>query len=387
MSSSTTCGTGVSEICSSPLLDSASRNELRHFSKLFCHTRHGNSEKSAPHTLQDSVWLEILDTTKSCSTTCGTETSTTCSQIPSEKRSDLGVLDNSSITCERSIFITCTAVRCCCSWERAERVLARGSMMICLCVDSVVVGGGRGALKKNTHDVACNNKVLHATTCCGIATTTYCMQQLVVACVSVRHLASHLRTHPLSLPLLTPTSSHLTPTHWHTKLSSSSHRLHPLSTHTYTHNTFKPTHKHNKNRHTHTRNEQRNTQHTMQHTHVEHTAQTSPIRNPTTLLSPSPPPLPNPPPPPPPDTQHHPSSLTPPPPRHPLSSPSLPPSHPPCPLPTDTICATDDQLHVLVVDVVKLFDTVDFSILDCALGRLGLFKWSWRAYFSFLGSG
>ena len=31
-----------------------------------------------------------------------------------------------------------------------------------------------------------------------------------------------------------------------------------------------------------------------------------------------------------------------------------------------------DQLHVMVADVIKSFDTVDRSILDCALGRLGL---------------
>ena len=30
-----------------------------------------------------------------------------------------------------------------------------------------------------------------------------------------------------------------------------------------------------------------------------------------------------------------------------------------------------DQLHVMVADVIKSFDTVDRSILDCALGRLG----------------
>ena len=34
--------------------------------------------------------------------------------------------------------------------------------------------------------------------------------------------------------------------------------------------------------------------------------------------------------------------------------------------------------------MVKLFDTVDFSILDCALGRLGLFKWFGRVYFLFM---
>ena len=31
-----------------------------------------------------------------------------------------------------------------------------------------------------------------------------------------------------------------------------------------------------------------------------------------------------------------------------------------------------DQLHVMVADVIKSSDTVDRSILDCALGRLGL---------------
>ena len=42
-----------------------------------------------------------------------------------------------------------------------------------------------------------------------------------------------------------------------------------------------------------------------------------------------------------------------------------------------------DQLHVMVADVIKSFDTVDRSILDCALGRLGLPGWFRRAYFSF----
>ena len=34
------------------------------------------------------------------------------------------------------------------------------------------------------------------------------------------------------------------------------------------------------------------------------------------------------------------------------------------------------QLHVMVADVIKSFDTVDRSVLDCALGRLGLPGWS-----------
>ena len=42
-----------------------------------------------------------------------------------------------------------------------------------------------------------------------------------------------------------------------------------------------------------------------------------------------------------------------------------------------------DQLHVVVADVIKSFDTVDRSILDCALGRLGLPDWFMRTYFSY----
>ena len=41
-----------------------------------------------------------------------------------------------------------------------------------------------------------------------------------------------------------------------------------------------------------------------------------------------------------------------------------------------------DQLHVMVADVIKSFDTVDRSILDCALGRLGLLDRFRRAYSS-----
>ena len=43
----------------------------------------------------------------------------------------------------------------------------------------------------------------------------------------------------------------------------------------------------------------------------------------------------------------------------------------------------NDQLHVMVADVIKSFDTVDRSILDCALGRLGLPDWFRKVYFSF----
>ena len=42
-----------------------------------------------------------------------------------------------------------------------------------------------------------------------------------------------------------------------------------------------------------------------------------------------------------------------------------------------------DQLHVMVADVIQSFDTVDRSILDCALGRLGLPDWFRNVYFSF----
>ena len=37
----------------------------------------------------------------------------------------------------------------------------------------------------------------------------------------------------------------------------------------------------------------------------------------------------------------------------------------------------------MVADVIKSFDTVDRSILDCALGRLGLPDWFRKVYFSF----
>ena len=42
-----------------------------------------------------------------------------------------------------------------------------------------------------------------------------------------------------------------------------------------------------------------------------------------------------------------------------------------------------DQLHVMVADVIKSFDTLDRSIFDSALGRLGLPDWFRRVYFSF----
>ena len=44
-----------------------------------------------------------------------------------------------------------------------------------------------------------------------------------------------------------------------------------------------------------------------------------------------------------------------------------------------------DQLHVTVADIIKSLDTVDRSILDCALGRMGLPDWFRRVYFSFHG--
>ena len=42
-----------------------------------------------------------------------------------------------------------------------------------------------------------------------------------------------------------------------------------------------------------------------------------------------------------------------------------------------------DQLHVMVADVSKSFDTVERSFLDCTLGRLGLPDWFRKVYFSF----
>ena len=40
---------------------------------------------------------------------------------------------------------------------------------------------------------------------------------------------------------------------------------------------------------------------------------------------------------------------------------------------------------LMVADVIKSFDTVDRSILDCALGRLGLPDWFRKVCFSFHG--
>ena len=42
-----------------------------------------------------------------------------------------------------------------------------------------------------------------------------------------------------------------------------------------------------------------------------------------------------------------------------------------------------DQLHVMVADVMKSFDAVDRSILDCALGRLGLPAMFRKVYFAY----
>ena len=41
-------------------------------------------------------------------------------------------------------------------------------------------------------------------------------------------------------------------------------------------------------------------------------------------------------------------------------------------------------MHVVVPDVIKSFDAVDRSILDCALGRLGLPDWFRKVYFLFI---
>ena len=47
--------------------------------------------------------------------------------------------------------------------------------------------------------------------------------------------------------------------------------------------------------------------------------------------------------------------------------------------------AGGDQLHVMVAGVIKSFDTVDRSILGCALGRLGVPDWFREVCFSFHG--
>ena len=42
-----------------------------------------------------------------------------------------------------------------------------------------------------------------------------------------------------------------------------------------------------------------------------------------------------------------------------------------------------DQLHVVVADVIKSCNTVDRSILDCTLSRLGLPGWFRRTCFTY----
>ena len=45
--------------------------------------------------------------------------------------------------------------------------------------------------------------------------------------------------------------------------------------------------------------------------------------------------------------------------------------------------ASDSHVHLFVADVVKSFDTVDRSILDCVLSSLGLPGWFRHAYFEY----
>ena len=45
--------------------------------------------------------------------------------------------------------------------------------------------------------------------------------------------------------------------------------------------------------------------------------------------------------------------------------------------------ATDYHVHLFVADVVKSFDTVDRTILDCVLSRIGLPGWFRHAYFEY----
>ena len=70
----------------------------QHIHQLFHDQRHRNSEKPVPRYAAGlGFGLEILGTTKSCPTTCGTETSSTCSRMLQEVR----------------LSMTCSAVRCC----------------------------------------------------------------------------------------------------------------------------------------------------------------------------------------------------------------------------------------------------------------------------------
>ena len=43
----------------------------------------------------------------------------------------------------------------------------------------------------------------------------------------------------------------------------------------------------------------------------------------------------------------------------------------------------ESHVHIFVADVVKSFVTVDRSVLDVVLGRLGLLVWFRRAYFGY----
>ena len=96
-------------------------------------------------------WLEILDTTKSCPTTSGTKTSTTCSPILSDTllRDSLDCLDNSYITCGMGISTICSAVRFCTRFQWKQRLHGHVDHLYddMLCVDNVlVVRGCRGVL-------------------------------------------------------------------------------------------------------------------------------------------------------------------------------------------------------------------------------------------------
>ena len=45
--------------------------------------------------------------------------------------------------------------------------------------------------------------------------------------------------------------------------------------------------------------------------------------------------------------------------------------------------AVDSDIHLLVADIVKSFDTVDRGILDRVLSCLGLLAWFRHAYFEY----
>ena len=190
-SSSTSYGTGVLEICSRVRWILPSDTNFGTSTNCSTISVTGTERNLFRGTLKDSVWLEIMGTSMSCSTTCGMETSTTCSHI----LRNTFLRDNFD---DNGKFSTTCAIG---KPNKVDKVGFHGENLrqkehLAPCVWTVlplmgtgekglaqreyddvfvvVVGSGcRGVLKKQ-HEIACNNTKLHAT-------TRYCMQRALVA--------------------------------------------------------------------------------------------------------------------------------------------------------------------------------------------------------------